>query len=245
MGRRQPVAVWTLPRVNPPREQTPDALVAALQEAAGPVVVAEDAGGGDFQKLGVSPGRVFALAKQFTGLTAAQLEGLLEGPVYEIRLAAVSVMDFQARSKRTPEATRKALFDLYVRRHDRINSWDLVDRAAPYVVGGYLALAARPRAVLDDLARSPDPWSRRTAIVATYYFIRQGEIDDTFRIAEALVHDDHRYVQLAVGSWVREAGKRDPDRLLRFLDAFAATMPRTMLRNATAQLDPETRARYR
>ncbi len=237
--------------MSPQREQTPNALVAALHEVAAPAVFDDESRrsceeqighADDFQKLGVSPGRVFQIAKQFTGLSAKDLELLLESPVYEVRLAAVSVMDFQARAKKTPEATRRDIFDLYIRRHDRINSWDLVDRAAPYVVGGYLA--ERPRDVLDTLARSPDPWERRTAIVATYYFIRMGEIEDTFRIAEALVHDDHKYVQLAVGSWVREAGKRDTDRLLRFLDAFADTMPRTMLRYATEKLEPETRAKY-
>ena len=229
-------------------EQSPSALVAALQEVAKTPVAGEDLRGpggevDDFQNMGVSPGRVFQIAKQFTGLSAEDVEQLLESPVQEVRLAAVSVMDFQARSKRTTEETRGAIFDLYLRRHDRINSWGLVDRAAPYVVGGYLA--QRPRKVLDELAQSTDPWRRRTAIVATYFFIRLGETEDTFRIAEALVHDDHKYVQRAVGSWVREAGKRAPDRLLRFLDEYAAGMPRPMLRYAIEKLDPETRNRYR
>jgi 3-methyladenine DNA glycosylase AlkD len=46
------------------------------------------------------------------------------------------------------------------------------------------------------------------------------------KIAEILVHDDHDLVQKAVGSWVREAGKRDKQKLLIFLDKHAATMPR-------------------
>ncbi|NNE68858.1 MAG: DNA alkylation repair protein [Rhodothermales bacterium] len=224
-------------------KQSPDSLIAALQEVAGVTTAKADGPDDDFQKLGVNPGRVFKVAKQFTDLTASDLEYLLESPIYEVRLAAVSVMDFQARAKRTSDAQRESIYELYIRRHDRINSWDLVDRAAPYVVGGYLA--DRPRDVLDGLARSASPWERRTAIVATYYFIRMDEVEDTFRIAEALVHDDHRFVQTAVGSWVREAGKRDLDRLLRFLDDFAGSMPRTMLRYATEKLDPETRARYR
>src|SRR4030095_6064715 len=107
---------------------------------------------------------------------------------------------------------RKALFDLYLRRHDRINNWDLVDRAAVYVVGSYLA--DKPRDVLYKLARSRKPWERRTAIVSTYYFVRQGDVDDTFRIAEILISDEHDLVQKAVGSWLREAGKKDQKRLL-------------------------------
>jgi 3-methyladenine DNA glycosylase AlkD len=51
-------------------------------------------------------------------------------------------------------------------------------------------------------------------------------------------------VQKAVGSWIREAGKKDQKRLLRFLKLHAGTMPRPMLRHAVEQLAPEVRAKY-
>ena len=44
--------------------------------------------------------------------------------------------------------------------------------------------------------------------------------------------------------WIRDAGKKDRKRLLRFLKAHAGTMPRPMLRNAVEQLAPEVRAKY-
>ena len=156
-------------------------------------------------------------------------------------MAAVSIMDFQARSRSTTPAQRKALFDLYMRRHDRINNWDLVDRAAPHVVGGYLA--DRPRDALYRLARSKDPWRRRTAIVSTYYFIRAGEVEETFRVAGLLLDSDHELVQKAAGSWLREAGKKDPARLFRFLEQHAAAMPAATLRYATEKLDKKVCAR--
>jgi 3-methyladenine DNA glycosylase AlkD len=151
-------------------------------------------------------------------------------------------MDFQARAKTTTPAHRKALYDLYLRRHDRIDNWDLVDRAAPHVVGGYLA--DRPRGVLDKLARSKNPWERRTAIVSTYYFIRAGDVADTFRIGGILAKDPHELVQKAAGSWLREAGKKDQAALLGFLDRHAKTMPRTMLRYATEKLNTQLRGQY-
>jgi 3-methyladenine DNA glycosylase AlkD len=193
--------------------------------------------------LGVSIGRIFPVAKRFAATPLNDVEKLLESPYYEVRLGAVSIMDFQARAKSTTPAQRKALFDLYLRRHDRINNWDLVDRAAPHVIGRYLAEADKPRSVLDRLARSRNPWERRTAVVSTWYFIRAGELDDTFRIAARLARDPHELVQKAVGSWLREAGKRDQPRLVRFLDAHAATMPRTMLRYAVEKLPAPVRAR--
>ena len=192
--------------------------------------------------MGVRMGQVFALAKEFMDLPPAEIEKLLESPVHDVRAGAVSIMDWQARSKKTPESRRKELFDLYLRRHDRINDWDLVDRAAPYVVGGYLF--DKPRKVLYKLARSKNMWERRTAITSTYYFIRQNDLDDTFKIAEILVDDEEDLVQKAVGGWVREAGKKDKKMLLAFLDRYAATMPRTTLRYAIEHLDRKQKDHY-
>ena len=191
---------------------------------------------------GLRMGDIFALAKAFTDMAPDQIEALLESDFHEVRVGAVSIMDFQARRKRTPEDRRLELYELYLRRHDRIDNWDLVDRAAPHVVGGHLA--DKPRDALYTLARSSDPWERRTAITATYFFLRQGDTEDTFAIAELLVDDEHDLVQKAVGGWLREAGKKDPQRLSAFLDAHAPTMPRVTLRYAVERLDDDTRRRY-
>lgn len=196
----------------------------------------------DDRFLGVRMRDVFALAREFMDMPPEQIEKLLESSLHEVRAGAVSIMDWQARSKKTPEKRRKELFDLYIKRHDRIDDWDLVDRSAPYVVGGYLF--DKPREILYKLARSKSPWERRTAITATYYFIRQDDLDDTFKIAEMLVNDPHDLVQKAVGGWVREAGKRDLKKLIGFLDQYAATMPRTMLRYAIEHLEKEQREHY-
>ena len=175
-------------------------------------------------------GSVFALAREFIEMPLDQIERLLDSSLHHARVGAMSIMDKQARAKRTPDPRRKELFDLYIRRIESINNWDLVDLAAPYVVGGYLA--DKPRDVLYDLARSPNTWARRTAITATAYFLREGEVDDTFQLAEVLLDDPHDLVQKPVGSWLREAGKQDQARLLAFLDRHAAEMPRVTLRFA-------------
>src|SRR5262245_34288568 len=196
----------------------------------------------DTKVMGVPFGQVFAAAKQHAHASLAEIEILLDSRFYEVRMGAVSIMDFQARARATAPDRRRALFDLYLRRHDRINNWDLVDRAAPHVVGGYLA--DRPRTVLYELARSKNPWERRTAIVATWYFIRSGDVDDTFRLAELLIDDAHELVRKATGSWLREAGKRDPKRLIAFLERHAATMPRTTLRYAAEKLNKNLRTAF-
>jgi hypothetical protein len=192
--------------------------------------------------IGVQMGQVFALAKKFIEMPPDEIEKLLESPIHEVRVGAVSIMDWQARSKKTPDERRKELFDLYLRRHDRINNWDLVDRSAPYVVGGYLF--DKPRDVLYKLALSKNVWERRTAIVSTYFFIRQGDIPDTFKIAEMLLNDTHDLIHKATGGWLREAGKKDPQRLIGFLNEYAAIMPRTALRYAIGRLDKKQRDHY-
>ncbi len=89
-------------------------------------------------------------------MTPADIERLLEASDHDVRVGAVAIMDWQARRKSTSPERRRQLFELYVRRHDRIDTWDLVDRAAPYVVGGYLA--DKPRDPLYELARSNHWW---------------------------------------------------------------------------------------
>jgi 3-methyladenine DNA glycosylase AlkD len=192
--------------------------------------------------IGVQMGKVFTLAKEFEPMALSEIEKLLESPIHEARTGAVSIMDFQARNKKTTESRKKELFDLYLRRHDRINNWDLVDRSAIYVVGSYLS--DKPRKVLYKLARSKNVWERRTAIVSTAYFLKDGDTEDTFKIAELLVKDDHDLIHKAAGGWVRQAGKSDKQRLIAFLDKYAATMPRTMLRYAIEHLDAKQKAHY-
>lgn len=193
--------------------------------------------------IGVRMGDVFDLAAEHTELPLAEIEQLLESPIHEVRVGALSIMAKSAAAKRTTDDRRRALFDLYLRRHDRIDDWDLVDVAAVHVVGRWLA--DRPRDVLYDLARSDDWCERRTAIVSTLFFIRRGDVDDTFGIAALLVDDPVDLIRKATGGVLREAGKQDEDRLVRFLETHAPAMPRVMLRYATERLPEEQRRRLR
>jgi len=192
--------------------------------------------------LSVRMGNIFSLAKQFIQMPVDEIEKLLNSDYYEARMGAVSIMDYKARDKKITDDERKTLYQLYINRHDRINNWDLVDRSAPYVVGGYLF--DKSRTALYKLAKSKNTWERRTAIVSTWYFIRQNDIEDTFKIAALLIDDKEELVNKAVGSWIREAGKRGKQKLLNFLDKYAAIMPRTTLRYAIEKLDKKQKDHY-
>ena len=194
--------------------------------------------------LGSDPGmgQIFALAKAHLDMPLAEIRTLLSSPDHLVRVGAVSIMDFQARARKTSEDGRRALFELYVDEHDQIDTWDLVDRSAIWVVGEYLR--DKPREVLYELARSERPMERRSAILSCFAFIRRGDLDDAFRIVELLVDDKDESVHKAVGWMLRELGKQDETRLRAFLDNHAATMPRVMLRYAIEKLDPAVRAGY-
>lgn len=192
--------------------------------------------------LGVRMGQVFALAKEFMKMELDEVEKMLESPIHEMRVGAVSIMDFQARSKKTSDKRRKELFDLYIRRHDRINTWDLVDRSAPWVVGSYLF--DKPRKVLYKLAKSKKMPERRTAIVSTLFFIGKGDVEDAFKLAELMLHDKEDLIHKANGWALRFAGDKDRKRLTQFLDEHAATMPRVTLRYATEHFDKKSRDHY-
>lgn len=199
------------------------------------------AGSGD-QFIGVRMGNLFALAKEFIEMPLDQLELLLDSPIHEARAGALSIMGQRSKKKKTPDAERKLLFDLYIRRHDRVNNWDLVDLGALYIVGIYLL--DKPRKILYKLAKSKNVWERRTAIVGTGQLIRSGQLDDTFAIAELLLKDKEDLIHKGAGWMLRAAGDNDCARLLKFLDQHAATMPRTMLRYSIEKLEPKQRTHY-
>ncbi len=192
--------------------------------------------------IGVRMGQVFALAKEFVAMPPAEIDRLMESEVHEARAGAMSTMAKQYALKTTTAERRQELYELYLRRHDRINHWDLVDLAAYHVVGRHLVDG--DRSVLDGLAASADRWERRTAIVATFAFIGRGQLDDTYRIAEGLIGDSDEFVQKAVGWALRTAGDRDPARLRAFLDRHAAAMARPALRAAIEHFAADERATY-
>jgi 3-methyladenine DNA glycosylase AlkD len=146
------------------------------------------------------------------------------------------------RFPRASPADKEAIVELYLRQTERINNWDLVDVSAGHILGAWLW--ERERDLLDRLAASELLWERRMAIIATGWFIRQGEFQDTLRLAEVLIADEEPLLHKATGWMLREVGKRDLTALTGFLDKHAQAMPRTMLRYAIERLPEPRREAY-
>lgn len=192
--------------------------------------------------IGVRMGDIFQTANDFLDMPVSEIEKLINDPIYEARTGALSIMGKSAGGKKVSEERLRELYDLYIRRHDRIDDWGLVDLGAHQVVGRYLE--DKPRDILYELARSKDWWKRRTAIVATAAFIKKGEVEDTFKISEMLLNDPEDLVHKGAGWMLRYAGDKDRAGLLGFLDKFAALMPRVMLRYSIEKLEKGQREHY-
>lgn len=197
-------------------------------------------GEGD-QFLGLRVPQIRQVVREFRELELAEAIELLRSKWHEARLLALLIM--VERYKRGDERQRREIYRQYLRHTARINNWDLVDASAPHLVGAHLL--ERSRAPLTKLARSRSLWERRIAMIATQHFIRNGEVDETLRIAALLVNDGHDLIHKAVGWMLRESGDRDLVALRSFLGEHAATMPRTMLRYAIEHLPSAERLRWR
>jgi 3-methyladenine DNA glycosylase AlkD len=196
------------------------------------------------EAFGMRMRHLFDVAKTYTDIELDDVELLLDHPAYESRMAAICILDFKAR-RPIGDHERRQLADIYLSRHDRITTWDMVDRAAPRVLGGHLI--GRAPTPLHDLAISAEPLRRRSAITAPLYFVRAGsDVDVTvgFDIAAGLVEDPEPVVTNAVGIFLKHAAIRDPDAVHRFLGAHSSAMPRAALRLAIDRFEPGEKARY-
>jgi len=178
---------------------------------------------------------LFDAAKAATGIAPEELERLFAEPAYEARMAAFCILDFQARRRLGDLELR----DTYLRHHDRIDDWGMVDRAAPRVIGA--CLTGGPYDLLHELAASPDPHRRRTAITAPLWFVKYGndtDVEAGIRIAEGLHADPDPVVHKPVGIYLAHAGDRLPEMLTSFLDKHGKTMPRAAYRIAVRKRSP-------
>ena len=179
------------------------------------------------------------------GLT--ELEECITSEYHEVRLAALlALVQIFTKSKKpsgNQGVTRQQCVDFYLSHTDYINNWDLVDLSCYPLLGVWLL--DKDRSLLYDLARNGRTiWEQRIGIVSTMTFIRNGELDDTFAIADILLHHPHDLIHKAVGWLLREAGKRDRPALEAFLSTRAASMPRTMLRYAIEKFPEAQRKAY-
>ena len=196
-------------------------------------------GPGDYAEndkfIGITVPVLRKIAKSFLYLKLEDLRILIQSVINEERLLALIILIGQYKIGE-PER-KEEIYQFYIANISYINNWNLVDSSAHLIIGAHLF--GHDCSFLEGLALSKNLWERRIAIVATWYFIRKLELQLTFRIVTLLLNDSHDLIHKAVGWMLREAGKKDVEKLISFLRDHCNQMPKTMLRYAIERLIKE------
>ena len=176
--------------------------------------------------------------------TFDDLQTCIASEYHEMRLAALLTLVQIFMHAKKDKVLQQQCVDFYLAHTQYINNWDLVDLSCYELLGNWLL--DKDKTLLYDLARDGKTiWEQRIGMVSTMQFIRHGQVDDTYAIADIFLTQPkplHDLLQKAVGWLLREAGKRDEQRLKDWLSTRYQTMPRTMLRYAIEKFPEEERA---
>ena len=193
--------------------------------------------------LGIKVPQSRAVAKQhYKSCSLNDLHKLVQSPFHEVRLVALLILALQYKHDKTnPEYV-----NFYLSHTKFVNNWDLVDLSCYEILGDWLL--DKDRSVLYRLSdKGNSIWEQRIGIVSTMQFLRHNQLDDTYAIADILLAKPsplHDLLQKAVGWLLREAGKRDTERLTQFLAKRYLHMPRTMLRYAIEKYPDGVRRQF-
>ena len=173
--------------------------------------------------------------------TFEDLEECISSEYHEIRLSALLCLIRIFNSAKKDIQLQQKCIDFYLSHTEYINNWDLVDLSCYELLGKWLL--DKDRSILYDLAENGSTiWEQRIGMVSTMTFIRNGQLDDTYSIAEIFLKKPrplHDLLQKAVGWLLREAGKRDQQRLILWLRLNHPLLPPTMRRYASEKLPKE------
>jgi 3-methyladenine DNA glycosylase AlkD len=205
-------------------------------------------GPGDYAEgdlfIGVVVPQTRKVAARYKDLPLSEIAKLTDSDIHEIRLCGLIILTNQFKKSRDLN-DKKKLFNFYIKelKAGNINNWDLVDVTAP-TLGEYLLELEDPMAVLSKLANSKSLWERRASVVFTFAFLRAGDLEPTYEMAERHLGDKHDLMHKAVGWLLREMGKRDPGLLRAFLKEHCTEMSRTALRYSIEKFSESERQRW-
>ena len=194
--------------------------------------------------LGIEVPKLRAVAKAHLTLSLAQIKKLSASKLHEERFVALVILVLQFQ-KTKDTAEKKLFFDTYLEllKANRVNNWDLVDVTAPYL-GVYLLDYSGSAALLTKLSKSKNLWEQRASIMFTWAYIRAGQSEVSTKQVERFLSHPHDLIHKSAGWMLREVGKKDLKLLRSFLDAYAAVMPRVMLRYSIEKMSESERAKW-
>ncbi|WP_241558878.1 DNA alkylation repair protein [Halobacteriovorax sp. HLS] len=191
--------------------------------------------------LGVRVPIIRKIAKVNTSLCITETKKLIRSKYHEERLLGLIIIVNKYKKSKN-ECGQESLYQLYITHFKYINNWDLVDVTCPHIIGKHLM--NKDRAILYEWAKSDNLWTKRIAMITNWWFVRNGDLSDVFKISKILLSDEHDLIHKAVGWMLREAGKKEINKLESFLKSHYIKMPRTMLRYAIEKFPEKKRQRY-
>ena len=172
------------------------------------------------------------------GELRATVEELWRRPVFELRAAAVELLDRHA----------KLLEPLDLARVERMlresGTWALVDWLATRVAGGLIERWPALAAELDRWAADPDFWIRRAALLTLLTPLRRGggDFERFGRYADAMLEEREFFIRKAIGWVLREVAKKRPELVEAWLRPRLARASGLTVREAVKYLPAERRA---
>jgi len=207
-------------------------------------------GAGD-KFLGIKVPRQREIVKRYLKTSLIDIQKLLNSPIHEFRLVGILILVKQYENSIDKKEQVK-LVNFYLNNLSAVNNWDLVDLSAPNILGNYLFnhyylkdKKIKVFSILKKMADSKYLWSRRAAVVSTFYFIKSGRYQEIFLLTDQLKNDEHDLMHKALGWMLREVGKRiGKDKLVDYLKKNAHNLPRTTLRYAIEHFPKKERLYY-
>ncbi len=193
--------------------------------------------------IGVPVPEIRRIVKKYYDIPFKELQKLLENKIHEYRFAGLVILNKQMERaiKKKNSKTIQKITSFYLKNTRNINNWDLVDISCPNIIGVNILFDEKERKILYTLAKSKDVWEKRISVVSTLKLVRAGNISDAIKLCKIHLYDEHNLINKAVGWVVREIGKQDEKELIKFLEKYSSTMPRTTLRYAIERLDKNKR----
>jgi 3-methyladenine DNA glycosylase AlkD len=151
-------------------------------------------------------------------------------PIWDLKIVAGRIL---ARKSIEPDAE---VWAFVTPRLVDLDGWAVADNLA---TGASRCLIADPRRLdsVEAWIESPHLWTRRAALVFTLPWAKSDrDPERMLSWAARLAGDREWFIQKAVGWWLRELSKRDPERVQRFLKEHGGKLTGVAKREATKYL---------
>jgi len=166
----------------------------------------------------------------------ALVRALWSRPVHECRMAAVMLLELDARLLRADDLE---LIESMIRGS---KTWAYVDDLAGHAAGSLLIQYPQLAPRIDAWAVDENFWVRRSALLAQLLSLKQGASFETFAgYADAMLEEKEFFIRKAIGWVLRETSKRRPEEVYLWVLPRAVRASGVTLREAVKYLEPAQR----